>query len=205
VQIEDYVKLGIPQQVHTGQGQAITTMVDPYSYRDKLTMPKLIINGTNDEYWPVDAIKNYLGDIPGENYLLYVQNAGHGLGDGKKALTSLSAFFGRTVAQASYPVCKWSLTTEEQRVVLSVETTQDDLLGVWLRTASSDDRDFRDAIWGGQEITAMHSNPVQVSVKLPETGYRAFFVDLEYKDINGGSYCKSTRMYVLNTTGVDNP
>jgi len=66
VQIKDYVKLGIPQDMHTENGNDITTMIDPYSYRDKLTMPKLILIGTNDEYWPVDAIKNYLGEIPGE-------------------------------------------------------------------------------------------------------------------------------------------
>ncbi len=42
IQIEDYVKLGIPQQAHTQSGNAINTMVDPYSYRRNLTMPKMI-------------------------------------------------------------------------------------------------------------------------------------------------------------------
>jgi PhoPQ-activated pathogenicity-related protein len=44
-------------------------MVDPYSYRSSLTMPKMLFMGTNDEYWPVDAIKNYIDSIPGENYI----------------------------------------------------------------------------------------------------------------------------------------
>ncbi|MBE9517013.1 MAG: PhoPQ-activated pathogenicity-like protein PqaA type, partial [Bacteroidetes bacterium] len=65
IQIEDYTKLGIPQDVHTENGDDITTMIDPYSYRKKLTMPKMIFIGTNDEYWPVDAIKHYIDDIPG--------------------------------------------------------------------------------------------------------------------------------------------
>ncbi|RYG28868.1 MAG: hypothetical protein EOO01_39100 [Chitinophagaceae bacterium] len=59
VQIEDYVKLGIPQTAKTESGNAINTMVDPYSYRKNLTMPKMIFMGTNDEYWVVDNIKNY--------------------------------------------------------------------------------------------------------------------------------------------------
>ena len=42
IQIEDYVKLGIPQGADTPDGKAITTMVDPYSYRDKMTIPKII-------------------------------------------------------------------------------------------------------------------------------------------------------------------
>ncbi|MCD6202560.1 MAG: PhoPQ-activated pathogenicity-like protein PqaA type [Bacteroidales bacterium] len=203
IQIEDYVKLGIPQEVHSGKGSAIAAMVDPYSYRKKLTMPKLIINGTNDEYWPVDAIKNYLDEIPGENYLLYVQNAGHGLGDKKKALTSLGAFFGRTLARKPYPQCKWNVVREDTRVVMSVETSHDELLGVHLWSAVSQDRDFRKAVWNGQEITAISNDPVQVSVDLPASGYKAFFVDLEYRDPNGGSCNKSTRTFVLNPNGLD--
>src|SRR5574338_1056856 len=39
VQIEDYVKLGIPQGAKTESGMAVTTMVEPYSYRKTLTMP----------------------------------------------------------------------------------------------------------------------------------------------------------------------
>ena len=56
VQIEDYVKLEIPQTANTPKGAAITTMIDPYSYRAKLTVPKIIFIGTNDEYWTVDAL-----------------------------------------------------------------------------------------------------------------------------------------------------
>jgi PhoPQ-activated pathogenicity-related protein len=33
IQIEDYVKLGIPQSTGSADGQAITAMIDPYSYR----------------------------------------------------------------------------------------------------------------------------------------------------------------------------
>ncbi len=40
VQIEDYVKLGIPQNTDTEEGKAITAMIDPYSYRSKLTYPR---------------------------------------------------------------------------------------------------------------------------------------------------------------------
>lgn len=45
VQIEDYVKLGIPQSTGSPDGQAITAMIDPYSYRSKLTNAKDDIHG----------------------------------------------------------------------------------------------------------------------------------------------------------------
>ena len=88
IQIEDYVKLGIAQQVNAPGGSELVQMIDPYSYRKTLTMPKMIFIGTNDEYWPVDAIKNYIDSIPGDNHICYVPNAGHNLGDKQKAFAT---------------------------------------------------------------------------------------------------------------------
>src|SRR5690606_2824228 len=78
-QIQDYVDLEIPQSITSSFGDAVVKMIDPYSYREKLKLPKLIILGSNDPYWTVDAVKHYIGGIPGHNLLHYVPNAGHDL------------------------------------------------------------------------------------------------------------------------------
>lgn len=214
VQIQDYVDLGIPQSVHSETGQAIATMIDPYSYRASLTMPKMIFIGTNDEYWPVDAVKHYLDDIPGENFLHYVPNAGHDLGDKEQALRALSAFFGRSLSGGPYPVCNWSVAPSETGVLLSVEATAEELLGAFLWTADSEDRDFRDETFvrrdlngnSGGEVQfsgeSQFAGEVQFAVDFPESGYRAFYVDLVYPDPNGGAYSQSTRMFVADTEQV---
>lgn len=198
IQIEDYVKLGIPQQVHADTGREITTMIDPYAYRDKLTMPKMIFIGTNDEYWPVDAIRHYLDEIPGENYIHYVSNAGHGLGGGEQAIKALSAFFGRTMSGEKYPVCNWRISENNEGLNLSVETLPGELMGAALWTADSDDRDFRDETWNSKDLDAANQKNIEVFVDFPVSGYRAFYLDLIYSDPNGGEYSKSTRMFVAN-------
>jgi len=198
IQIEDYTKLGIPQEANTESGNDITTMIDPYSYREKLTMPKMIFIGTNDEYWPVDAIKHYIDDIPGKNYLHYVANAGHGLDDGEHALTALSAFFGRTLSGTSYPVCNWKIDQSDRQLTLTVETSPDQLQGVLIWNADSEDRDFRDEEWTSQSIDGPVQKDLAVQVGLPESGFRAFYMDLRYPDPNGGAYTKSTRMFVAD-------
>ncbi len=202
IQIEDYVKLGIPQDVHTENGNDITTMIDPHSYRDKLSMSKMIFIGTNDEYWPVDAIKNYIDEIPGENYIHYVPNAGHDLGDGQQALTALSAFFGNTLLHEPYPVCNWELAENESRITLSVETSPEKLLGALLWSSDSEDRDFRDEVWSSVEVENQDQKDIVIEVDIPESGYRAFYLDLRYSDPMGGAYTKSTRMFVSDGTGV---
>ncbi len=143
IQIEDYVKLGIPQTARTEQGSAITTMVDPYSYRKKLTMPKMIFMGTNDEYWTVDAIKHYIDSIPGQNFIHYVPNVGHSLGDKKQALAGLSAFFGQTLRNTPYPLLQWDLSHTKKGVTLKVNTTPDILVDAILWSTDSEYTYFR--------------------------------------------------------------
>lgn len=203
VQIEDYVKLGIPQTVHSEKGDAITTMVDPYSYRKKLTMPKMLFMGTNDEYWTVDAIKHYIDSIPGQNYVHYVPNVGHDLGDKKQALAALSAFFGETLAGKPYSLCQWDAKQTKKGVALSVKTTPDMLVDAILWSTDSEDTDFRDETWSGKSLELKKRSPVVTVVQpYPATGYRAFYLDLKYKDPNGGEYTESTRMFMTDTDEV---
>lgn len=197
-QINDYIKLEIPQTVNTEDGSALTEMIDPYSYRDKLTMPKLIFIGTNDEYWPVDAIKNYIDDIPGENYIQYTPNAGHDLGGGERALKALSAFFGQTLAKKPYDHLEYKLNSDKTSATLDVDSDSENLSAAYLWSANSEDRDFRDEKWDSKKLRLSKDGAVIQKVPFPKEGYEAFYIDLEYNDLNGGKYTKSTRMYVAD-------
>ena len=66
-------------------------MVDPFSYRERLTQPKLILLSTNDRYWPLDALKLYWSELPDPKHVLYVPNQGHGLRDIERVIGSVSA------------------------------------------------------------------------------------------------------------------
>ena len=202
VQIEDYTKLEIPQQVHTENGDKITKMIDPYSYRKNLTMPKMIFIGTIDEYWPVDAIKNYLDSIPGQNFIHYVPNAGHDLGDKRQTLQALSSFFGTTLLHQSYPVCNWNISPNGSNLKLEAFSTPDKLVDAIVWSADSEDRDFRDEEWKGESLNAKNQENIEVEIDYPEAGYKAFYVDLKYVDPYGDEYTKSTRMFVADEKEV---
>ncbi len=202
IQIEDYVKLGLAQELSTPEGRALVEMVDPYSYRDRLTMPKLIINGTNDEYWPVDAIKNYLDSLPGEKLLLYVPNAGHDLDGGEEAIRSLNGFFGRTLRHQPYPACDWSTKVSDGKIFLTVYTTSSLMKGALLWEAASADRDFRDETWSSRTVADEEADTVVVTVPLPDSGFVAFFVDVRYPAPAGEDCFRSTRMFVADTAAI---
>lgn len=197
-QINDYIKLEIPQTVNTEDGNDLTQMIDPYSYRSKLTMPKLIFIGTNDEYWPVDAIKNYIKDIPGENYIHYTPNAGHNLDGAEKALKALSAFWGRTLNKKPYADLNYELSSDKVSATISIESNSEDLKSLYIWSADSEDRDFRDEKWGANKVAITKGKTVVQKIAFPKKGFKAFYIDLEYADPNGGTYTKSTRMYLAD-------
>jgi PhoPQ-activated pathogenicity-related protein len=194
-QIEDYVKLGIAQDMGSSEGKDLVAMIDPYSYREKLGMPKMIIMGTNDEYWPVDAIKNYFNDIPGENYIHYEPNVGHGMGDGTGVLQTLSAFLHITLNGRQHPECDWQVSYDTIKTNLQVNAAED-LKNVTLWMCDSPDLDFRDNKFIDSGIAFTDPAGIKLEVAHPDSGFRAFYVDLTYPHPVAGNYSKSTRMFV---------
>ncbi|MBY0480139.1 MAG: PhoPQ-activated pathogenicity-related family protein [Chitinophagaceae bacterium] len=202
IQIEDYVKLGIVQDIGSGSGKAITTMIDPYSYRKKLTMPKMIIMGTNDEYWPIDNIKNYFDSLSGKNFIHYIPNVGHGMGDKTEAIRSLSAFFGFNIQKKTIPSCIWKTTENKDGVTVSIKATPDRLTDVIIWYADSNDKDFRNDKWVSKSLGIKNASVVKANEAFPLTGYRAFYVSLTYKDANGGEYSENTRVFMTDDKKV---
>lgn len=201
-EIKDYTELGIPQAMDSEKGRDIVTMIDPYSYRSTLTMPKMIFIGTNDPYWVVDGVKHYLDSIPGQNFLHYVPNAGHNLGGGKQAFRALGAFFGFTAKEKPYPETQWKATVNGRQVSLDIEVTPKRLTGMRLWRAYSEDRDFRDESWTSTDLAVPRTAIVSTTIPLPTDGYQAFYVDLIYKDANGKRYSQSTRVFVTDGNGI---
>jgi len=159
-------------------------------------MPKMIFMGTNDPYWPADAVKNYIDSIPGDNHICYTPNAAHDLGDKKKAFATLSAFLGTTVTNGKYPICDYTVSESNGIITLKIKTTPDLLVDAILWSADSKDQDFRDETWVDKSLNAANKAEIKVDIKYPESGFRAFYVDLKYKAIYGDDFTQSTRMFV---------
>ena len=92
-QIHDYTDRGLQRLLDTDRGQACEEFGSQYS--KAITQPKLIMLGTNDRYWTLDALNLYWSGLVGEKYILYVPNAGHGLTDLVRVAGSHSAFHRR--------------------------------------------------------------------------------------------------------------
>ncbi|MDR4509856.1 MAG: PhoPQ-activated pathogenicity-related family protein [Candidatus Brocadiaceae bacterium] len=200
-EILDYVSMDIQKKLNTDNALTLRMMVDPYEYRNLLTVPKLIFIGTNDPYWPIDAIKHYFNDIPGNNSVHYVPNAGHELGDGKQVAQALGAFFATCMTNGRHPELKWSLSEGVGSVIIAIsgcESTQ----GARLWTATSANLDFRTAQWSGSLCNEDKAPSFIVNTALPAKGFKAFYVDCIYPGLFEGTYSKSTRMFIADKNGI---
>ena len=168
-QIDDYVKLEIPQSTGSKKGKAVTTMIDPFSYRKKLGVTKMIFIGTNDEYWTVDAVKFYIDKLPGQTMLHYVPNAGHDLGGGISALQTLGVLYGKMLQSKPYPVLETTAKIADGKVELSLRSPMDELEELVIWSASSGTIDFRK-----QKLRSTSAGKAKatnkISVSLPSSG-----------------------------------
>jgi PhoPQ-activated pathogenicity-related protein len=165
-------------------------------------MPKMILMGTNDEYWPIDNIKNYYDSIPGQNLIHYVPNVGHSLGDGVEAMSTLSAFFGHTLTKTPHPVCSWKVSSARKGISVTIKATADQLVDVIVWRADSPDMDFRNDRWKAESLGIHHKSSVNLTEIFPVSGYRAFYVNLKYKDARGVEYTEGTRVFMTDAEKV---
>lgn len=200
-QIEDYSKLGLQEKMANNEGKPLLGIVDPYSYVDSLTMPKLLLMGTNDPYWVVDAVKFYYDDLKGDKSIHYVANAGHDLKDGEEAVENLAAFFATIVSGRKDPILNWNTSKDGGKVKLHVTANADAVSGkLW--TATQADRDFRDAQWANLPVDSDNPREATIEVTLPSEGYQAFYVEAFFPNPLGGKYSKCTRVFVANKDGI---
>jgi PhoPQ-activated pathogenicity-related protein len=74
------------------RGADLRRIVDPYSYREALTQPKLIVNATNDVFFPIDDLNLYWNGLEGPKHVLYVPNNGHNVNDFGRLIPAVVAF-----------------------------------------------------------------------------------------------------------------
>src|SRR4030095_15192556 len=125
--IKDYTERKLIPIPDTTEAKKLWLMIDRWVYREKLTLPKMIINGANDPYWPLDALNSYWDDLKGDKWILYVPNAGHDLREREKygkldllpmrAINTLSAFCYCQIFDKKMPTLNWKYTDEVGRVV----------------------------------------------------------------------------------------
>ena len=203
-QIRDYTRRKLVPPPRSPEAQKLWEMVDPWVYRDRIQLPKLIINGTNDPYWTQDALNLYWDDLKGDKWVCYVPNAGHDLAqqneDGKKdrirAINTLSAFARVQAEGRSLPRLNWKHEDNGSKYRLRVESdVVPKAVRLWFADAQT--RDFRQSTWKSLPIEP-NGKTLAAEISGPDKGCRVFYVECEYEQ-DRLNYFLSTQMRIVGT------
>lgn len=198
--VNDYVRFGIMDWMGSPRFAELMRMVEPYHYRDRLTLPKYIVNAAGDQFFLPDSSQFYFADLRGEKYLRYVPNADHSLRD-SDAPRNVLAFYDAIVRGAPRPSFSWTMGADGS-ITVTTETAPAKVL-LWQAT-NPKARDFRletiGPAWTSRPLTAGPDGTFVGRVDPPAEGWTAFFVELTFPGPGAEPFVFTTDVRVVPDT-----
>jgi len=204
--IKDYSERMLIPIPKTAVAARLWKIIDPWSYRERLTMPKMIVCGTNDPYWPLDALNTYWDGLKGDKWILYVPNAGHYLcerdKDGKeeklplRTIATVCAFCRSQIFDKPMPKLNCDMICPPGGDVLDVSLLCDvKPLAARVFSSTATTRDFRKSFWEEKQLD-MKGTKAACKVDLPKDGHRATMLELQF-ELEELKYTLSTPLRIL--------
>ncbi len=196
--VQDYVDFDLFCRVNNDPlAPALLDVVDPYRFIDRFTMPKLIMNGSSDQFFLPDSSRYYYQDLPNQaqTYLRYYPNASHymePLLQDYGAMLGLVQWAGNILNGSANPRYSWRVEEDGAIVVQTPDTP--DVAILWQAT-NPYTRDFRldvvGALYGPSQLFDQGGGVYIGYCPDPPQGWTAYFVELRF-----GAQCFSSRIVV---------
>ncbi len=189
-------------------GKAMWDMIDPYTYRERLDIPKLIINASGDEFFLPDSSQQYFKDLPGDNRLRYTYNSGHAQ-DGSEldAIMGALTWMETINDNRNPPNLDWEILGN--KIVVTVMNAVEDVY-LWQATDAEDPltRDFRlpvtGKIWTKTKLKSHGNGRYEAEMMTPKEGqWTAYSIEAVFDDSDGVKY--TTDIFITPTKLPLNP
>ncbi len=178
--LADYIEMKTFDWMGTPQYKKLMAIEDPYSYLDRLTMPKYVVNSAGDQYFLPDSSQFYWKDLKGEKALRYVPNTKHDL-NGSDARESAAAFYSTIVNNEPRPQLDWSF--EKDGSIHMKTITKPTQVVMW-EANNPKARDFRlDSIGKAYTSTVLDDKGGGLyiaKIDKPDPGWTAFFIEATF-------------------------
>lgn len=195
--VHDYEQMGIFDRLDTPGSVELMKIVDPYAYRDRLTMPKFIINSAGDQFFCPDSWQFYYEGLKGEKHLRYVPNCGHGLGK-TDAMQSLTSYYQAILEDWNIPDFTFSSSSPDRIKVIPADKPS--AVALWQAT-NPEARDFRVDVfgkrWKSTPLSPNSDGSYTAKVKKPNKGFTAFFVELTFRTAGKDTFKFTTGTNVI--------
>lgn len=182
--VGDYESEGIMEWQNSQEYPRLAALTEPYSFREKLTMPKLLLSATGDQFFLPDSWQFYWDGLVGEKHLRYVPNSEHSMRD-TDAIQSLVAFYQMILADQQRPDFDWQ--AKDGTIMIQTDKEfQPTSVTLW-KAHNPDVRNFQvEEIGRAYEATDIPISPegkYEIHVDQPAEGWTAFFAELAYPGV----------------------
>lgn len=178
--VGDYERQGILEWQGKPRYADLLRIEDPFAYRDRVIVPKFLINATGDQFFVPDSWQFYFHDLPGVKYLRYVPNADHSLA-GTDAWMSLTLAYRAVITNARLPQFTWNV--ERDGTIRVNATDRPAAVKLW-QVTNPGARDFRLSSigprWKSTDLKEQGSGMWSARVAAPTRGWTAYMIELEY-------------------------
>jgi PhoPQ-activated pathogenicity-related protein len=184
--LNDYVEAGLESWFGTEGFERLLEIEDPYLYRERMTLPKLIVNASGDEFFVPDSTRFYWNDLPGEKYLRVMPNTPHGISP--DAALDIFAWLDAVLTGRPRPRFYWRIDRTSGETVLH-SLDKPGQVRIW-RAVNEKARDFRvdtlgPAAWSSERVDGVNGI-YRVKPDTPAAGYAAYFLELTFD--SGGTF-----------------
>lgn len=211
--VNDYVNAGIMDARGTPELDNLFDIVDPYVYRERLTMPKAIINSTGDDFFVTDSWQFYYDDLVGPKVLKYIPNTSHGLSQDAFVYVEALNLYATLIRGSDLP--EYSFYQEADGTIV-VESSEAIIEARLWRATNPNSRDFRYTTIGpaftSTVLTAVSPGVYTANVPNPVQGWTAYMIEIVFANSSGlpirlttGTYVKGAITNAPPTAIVDGP
>jgi PhoPQ-activated pathogenicity-related protein len=198
--IAAYQASGIMRWAGTAELASLLEIEDPFAYRDRLSLPKFVVNSAGDQYFLPDSSRFYFDALIGEKYLRYVANTDHSL-KGSDARESVLAFYHAIVTGQPRPQFSWSFAPDG---VIEVKTATRPLAAALWQAINPEARDFRlETIGPAYRRSTLEPDgdgTFRARVAEPARGWVAYFIELTFPSLGPFPFKFTTEIRVAPET-----
>jgi len=120
--LQDYIDMDIMSRLDDPNMVLLQEMEDPYFYKDRLTMPKMVVNAVLDEFQQPDDTHYWWSGMPEPKHFLMVPNAEHSLITGiLEVVPAIGSWIQNIILGEKIPTFDWTINDTTGEIVATLD------------------------------------------------------------------------------------
>ena len=190
-------------QLDSPEMDDLLAIVDPYSYRKLLSLPKYIINASADDFFLPDSSRFYFSELPGNKWIRVLPNLRHYIVRMAPELVTdtLESFYGAFIEERPLPSFSWEV--REQTLIVR-SSTPPKYARLW-QAYNPSIRDFRMTA-DNPDIQPFKSEPInfyckencrfELNLKKAGKGWSAYLIEVAFPNQPYSDLTFTTRIFI---------